>query len=279
LKPEIMKFDFKQQLDKPDTLELYIYSEVAPDGYNWWTGEKIQSETSADYFRQKLNEYSDVKYINLYINSCGGSVREGYGIYAQLMRHEAYKTVYVDGFANSIASIIAMCGDKIIMYANSVMGIHNMMDLCFGNAAEHRQCADNLDSMMEGNRQIYLNRSKGKITPEKLKELLDAESILTAQECLEYGFCDEIANTVADPEKVNGAIQRMNVNVAAQIKYFQTLKQSLSEAMAVLQRHPAKKNEPTPEPTPKPTPAPTPPEPQENKPIKFFNALIGRKEG
>jgi ATP-dependent protease ClpP protease subunit len=273
-----MKFDFKQQLDKPDILELYIYSEVAPDGYDWWTGEKIESETSADYFRKKLNEYSGIKYINLYINSCGGSVREGYGIYAQLMRHEAYKKVYVDGFANSIASIIAMGGDKVIMYANSVMGIHNMMDWCFGNASEHRQCADNLDSMMEGNRQIYLNRSKGKITLEKLTELLDAESILTAQECLEYGFCDEITATVADPEKVNRAMQHMNANMAAQIKYFQTLKQSLGEAMAVLQ----KQNKPDPDPTPPPPPEPEPtpaPEPQENKPIKFFTALIGRKEG
>lgn len=282
MRPEIMKFDFKQQLDKSDTLELYIYSEVAPDTYNWWTGEKQESETSADYFRKKLNEYSGIKYINLYINSCGGSVREGYGIYAQLMRHEAYKTVYVDGFANSIASIIAMCGDKIIMYANSVMGIHNMMDWCFGNASEHRQCADNLDSMMEGNRQIYLNRSKGKITLEKLTELLDAESILTAQECLEYGFCDEIAQATADPEKVNGAMQRMNANVAAQIKYFQTLKQSFGEAMTALQKHPPKKDDPEPEPAPKPEPAPEPtpqPEPQENKTIKFFNALIGGKEG
>jgi len=282
-----MKFDFKQQLEKPDTLDLYIYSEVAPDGYDCWTGEKRESETSADYFRRKLNEYSGIKYINLYINSFGGSVREGYGIYAQLMRHEAYKTVYVDGFANSIASVIAMSGDKIVMYANSVMGIHNMMDWCMGNAAEHRQCADSLDNMMEGNRQIYLNRSKGKITLEKLTELLDAESILTAQECLEYGFCDEIAVTASDPEKVNRAMQHMNANTAAQIKYFQTLKQLLGEAMAVLQKQNEPDPEPIPEPTPRPdpTPAPTPepeptpvPEPQENKPIKFFNAIIGRKE-
>lgn len=270
--PEILKFDFKQQIDSPDTLELYIYSEVAPDGYDWWTGNKVESETSADFFRKKLSEYKDIKNINLFINSCGGSVREGYGIYAQLMRHEAYKTVYVDGFANSIASIIAMCGDKIIMYANSVMGIHNMMDWCMGNAAEHRQCADNLDSMMEGNRQIYLNRANGKITLEKLTELLDVESILTAQQCLEYGFCDEIANQTADPEKVAGAMQRMNANMAAQIKYFQTLKHSFSEAMTALDLK--KQSEPEPEPEP-PGPEPEPePEPQENKVSQLMAALF-----
>lgn len=266
MKPEILKFDFRQQTDKPDTLDLYIYSEVVPDGYDWWSGETIQSETSADFFRQKLTEYSDVKYINLYINSAGGSVREGYGIYAQLKRHPAQKTVYVDGFANSIASVIAMAGDKIIMRINSVMGIHNMMDICFGNAAEHRQCAENLDSMMEGNRQIYLSRSNGKITLEKLTELLDAETILTAQECFEYGFCDEIAELSADPEKVAQAMQRMNAGMAAQIKYFQSLRQSFGEAMSALktQRTPI-----PPEPEPEPEPAP-----QQNKPKNLFAALF-----
>jgi ATP-dependent Clp protease protease subunit len=269
MKPEILKFDFRQQTDKPDTLDLYIYSEVVPDGWDWWTGEKVESETSADYFRKKLNEYKDIKYINLYINSCGGSVREGYGIYAQLMRHEAYKTVYVDGFANSIASIIAMSGDKIIMYVNSVMGIHNMMDWCFGNAAEHRQVADNLDSMMEGNRQIYLTRSKGKITMEKLTELLDAETILTAQECLEYGFCDEIAEQAADPEKMAQTMQRVNANMASQIKYFQTLKQSFGEAMSALK---PKVEPPAPDPAP-PEPEPDP-GPQENKFKNLMAALF-----
>ncbi len=241
------------------------------DGYDWWTGQKIESETSADFFRQKLNEYKDVKYINLYINSCGGSVREGYGIYAQLKRHEAYKTVFVDGFANSIASVIAMAGDKIIMYVNSVMGIHNMMDWCFGNAMEHKRCAENLESMMEGNRQLYLERAKGKITLEKLTELLDAETILTAQECLDYGFCDEIADKAADPTQVTEAMQRMNSAMAAQVKYYTSLKQSFGEAMAALTVLGAAIQK-------EPEPPASPAQPKENRTIKFLSALMGGKE-
>ena len=270
MKPEIMKFDFKQLAGKPDTLELYIYDDVAPDGYSWWSEEKIPSETSAETFRQKLNEYPNIKNINLYINSPGGSVREGYGIYAQLKRHEAYKTVYIDGFAHSIASVIAMAGDKVIMYINSVMGIHNMMDVCYGNAAEHRQCADNLDSMMEGNRQLYLARSGGKITEKTLTELLDAETILTAQECLEYGFCDEIADMMADPEKLNQSMQKASVKMAAQIKYYQLLHHSFGEAMSALKVP----KQPIPEPEPKPSADP----PKENKTLKMLNALMGGKE-
>lgn len=263
MRPEILKADFKQQIDS-GTLELFIYSEVSSDGYDWWTGESVESETSQNYFRDKLAEYKDVKSINLYINSCGGSVREGYGIYSQLKRHTAQKTVYVDGFANSIASIIAMAGDKIIMSMGSMMGIHNMMDYCFGNAAEHQKVAEDLNRMMEGNRQIYLSRSGGKITLEKLTELLDAETMLTAQECLAYGLCDEIVGEIKEPEKVAAAMQRINGGIAQQVKYFTALKQSFASAMKMANH----------EELPVENKPPEEPEPQENKTIKFLEALM-----
>ncbi|MBD5169248.1 MAG: Clp protease ClpP [Oscillibacter sp.] len=233
MKFEKIKFDFKQSMEQ-GTLDLYIYSEVAGDSVDFWTGSKIESETSANYFRDKLAEFPDVKQINLYINSPGGSVREGYGIYSQLKRHPAHVTAYIDGFANSIASVIAMAADEIVMSVGSVMGIHNMMDFCFGNASEHRQVADNLDRMMEGNRKIYLQRSNGKLTVEKLTELMDAETILTAEECLEYGFCDRIEGQVADPSKVEEKVQLMNSGMASQIKYFSSLKQQFSAAMEAM---------------------------------------------
>ncbi len=254
---EVLKWDFKQAMEKPGVLELYIYSEVAPDRYDWWNGEMIESKTSQDYFRDQLSAHGDVNEIILYINSCGGSVIQGYGIYAQLKRHPAQKTVYVDGFANSIASIIAMCGDKIIMRINSMMGIHNMMDVCLGNAADHRKCAEDLDRMMEGNRQIYLDRSGGKITLEKLTELLDAETMLTARECLEYGFCDVVEGDVSDPAAMTQMMQRMNAGLSAQVQHYQTLRQVWKEAM---------------EPPAPPKPA-EPAVPPERKLQRFFNAL------
>jgi hypothetical protein len=148
-----------------------------------------------------------------------------------------------------------------------------MMDWCFGNAGEHRRVAEHLDSMMEGNRKVYLERSGGKINPEKLKELLDAETILTANECLAYGFCDEISQKSADPQKVAEAMQRVNADMAAQIKYFAALKQSFSDAMLVT--GPAAPAPPT---EPEPPGPPTDPKPQENKTLKLLQALMGGKE-
>lgn len=229
-KLERLRFDFKQEASLPDVLEIRLYGEVCGDGANWWTGEKIESKTSQEYFAKKLDEYKNVKQIKLYVNSSGGSVEHGYGIYANLKRHTAEKICYVDGFANSVASIIAMACDRIIMYPNSIMGIHNISDVVYGNAIELRKAADDLDRIMEGNREIYLLRSNGKITLEELTKLLDEETFLTAAQCLAYGFCDEIDDgKAADDEKVKVATENILANAEER---FRTIK-SLSEAASV----------------------------------------------
>ena len=94
---------------------MYVYGDVQGDGYDWWTDEIIESETSANHFRNELSKYPNATLINIYINSYGGSVFEGTAIYSQLKRHQAQKVVHIDGFACSVASIIAMAGDKVIM--------------------------------------------------------------------------------------------------------------------------------------------------------------------
>lgn len=248
---ERLRFDFKQDMSKPEVLEIRLYGEVGYYKYDYETGE-YHKKNGQDYFAAKLDEYKDIKYINLYINSEGGDVQEGYGIYANLKRHPAQKTCYVDGFANSIASVIAMACDKIIMYVGSMMGVHNVMTWAGGNAADHRKVADMLDSIMEGNRKIYLERSGGKITLEKLTELLDAETWLTAEQCKEYGFCDEIDTThQADDSQIKESMTRMVENMRANLAEIKGIRQELDALNGIVTAPPA--------PDPKPDPEPTPP--------------------
>lgn len=175
---------------EPGTYDLYLCDEILPDIESWFGVSR--SDTSQKTVIKQLEEAKNAVQLNICINSVGGSVKEGYGIYAALLRHPAHKTAYIDGVANSIASIIALAADEVVMYPHSTMGIHNMAACCMGNAAEHRKMAEDLDKMMEGCRQIYLARSGGKLAEERLVEMLDAETVLTPRECLEYGFCDRI---------------------------------------------------------------------------------------
>lgn len=258
-------WELKQSVNQ-ETLDMYIYGNVEGDYFDWRTWEKVESETSANHFRNELAKYPDVKQINIYINSYGGSVFEGTAIYSQLRRHPAQKTVYVDGFACSVASVIAMAGDKVIMPKNTMMMIHNMWNTVVGNATQLRKAADDLDVIMEGNRQAYLQKSNGKITEEKLIELLEAETWLTADQCIEYGFADELLEKEADLTEAKQMLQKMNKTLEQHLSY--------NKALAAQFRELTQKNEPMPQDPPVPPEPSVPPEPQENKPFKFLSALM-----
>lgn len=167
-----------------DAIEIRLYNTIESDG--WWE----ESETSAKHIADMLAENPKAKEIKIYINSLGGSVLEGIAIYNQLKRHSACKTVYIDGFACSIASVIAMAGDKVIMPKTSCMMIHNAWTVVLGNSEQLRKAADDLDVINQASTQAYLDRAGDKLTPEKLKEMLDAETYLTADQCIECGFAD-----------------------------------------------------------------------------------------
>ena len=74
-------FSIRQQATKSNALDIYIYDDVEGDSYNWWTGEKTESETSANHIKQVLESNQNATEINLYVNSYGGEVKEGLGIY------------------------------------------------------------------------------------------------------------------------------------------------------------------------------------------------------
>ena len=207
------------------TLDLYIYGDVEGDSYDWWTDEVIESETSANHFREELAKYPNVREINIYINSNGGSVFEGTAI--QLRRHPAKKTVYIDGFACSIASVIAMAGDEVVMPKNALMMIHNPWMSTYGNAADLRKAADDLDTIAKGARQAYLTKAGEKLDEERLTEMMDAETWLTAEECLALGLADRYAEKDADLSLAAGILQKANLQLEQRIKINQSLQKQL----------------------------------------------------
>ena len=224
------RWEIRQQTE-PGVLDLYIYGDVEGDRRDWWTGEIIESETSADYFREELAKYEDVVLINIYINSYGGSVFEGTAIYNQLKRHRARKVVYVDGFACSIASVIAMAGDEVVMPRNALMMIHNMWMEVTGNAAELRKAADDLDKINEAGREAYLEKAGDKLTPEVLARMEDEETWLTAEECIRYGLADRYADQDADMSQAAEVLQKANLRLEQRIQIQKSLAAQLRQLL------------------------------------------------
>ena len=88
--------------------------------------------------------------------------------------------------------LLIMAADTIYMPKNATMMVHNPMALVIGNAKDLRREADALDKIRVGMIEAYLAHAGDKLSEEKLKELLDAETWLTAEESYSYGFVDEL---------------------------------------------------------------------------------------
>lgn len=220
------------------TVDVYFYEDIESDGRNWWTGEKEPSETSANTFLREIEGLGELDSIVLHINSLGGDCKEANAIANIIRRHNAKTTAYIDGYACSAASVIACACNTVIMPRNTVMFIHNPWMRTSGNATQLRKDAEDLEKLGEAFGTVYEEKSGGKITREKLRELMDAETYLTAEECFEYGFCDFVERFDAefeipkdqneskakqfgvDPQKISAAIRR---NSEASVNQTQTI--------------------------------------------------------
>lgn len=165
-----------------DVAELWIYDYI---GIDFWTGEGV----SAKQFAKDLAAIT-APAIDLHINSPGGSVFDGQAIHTSLVNHPATVTTYVDGLAASIASVVALAGNKVVMAANALFMIHNPMGCCCGAAGDMRDMADLLDKVGETIAGVY-ERKTG-LAPAAIRQAMDAETWYTAEEALDAGFADEI---------------------------------------------------------------------------------------
>jgi ATP-dependent Clp protease, protease subunit len=158
------------------------------DAINDWYGVNARSF---------LTEFRALKQgkVRVYINSPGGSVVEALAIFNGMRATGKEIEVHVLGIAASAASYIAMAGDKVVMPANTMMFLHNPINGVYGNAEELRSAADTLDKFAEVLTATYMKRWKG--DEQALKDVLAAETFLTAAECLEHGLCDEVVDEIS----------------------------------------------------------------------------------
>ena len=140
------------------------------------------------------------KNIAIRINSAGGSVDQGIAIYNSIKRRRGKTTIFIDSVAASIASVVAMAGDEIIMAKGSKLMVHKPWTMVQGNAEDLRQMADLLDKYSEGLYDIYSDRTG--LSRERLEEMLSKETWLTDKEAVELKFADSIEGVVTESPSV-----------------------------------------------------------------------------
>lgn len=220
-----------EPVQKENKTLLYIYDDVSEYGdFDWNTWEYKESETSAKFFAEKLGEIPDGETIELHINSNGGSVKEGVAIYNLLKQKQNTKVGIVDGVAHSVAFLILQACETRKMCLGTTALIHNMWMYCHGNATQLRKYADDLDDMMEANRQVFMERAT--ISEEELKDLMEKETYLTPDKALEYGLIDEIMGKEAKPTNTEELLQKLQ-----EMQMEMNRQQSFREQIAAMQKN------------------------------------------
>ena len=156
--------------------ELYFYSDILDE--NW---EKCCEEDKCPSdVLYALKDVEGVKELNIYINSGGGSVWAGIAIYNILKRNTAKKIVHIDGLAASIASVIALAGDEIIMPSNSYMMIHKAACIAAGNSEDLRDVADKLEQIEGSIVDVYMKNVKENVDEKTIRSMMADETWLNA---------------------------------------------------------------------------------------------------
>lgn len=228
--PVNQKSWFRMQAKEDQTADIYIYDEIGGWGI------------SARRFTEDLISLGNLSHINLHIHSPGGEVFDGIAIYNQLKNHSATITVFIDGLAASMASVIAMVGDTVIMPKNAMMMIHKPWGVSWGDANDMREYADLLDKLENVLIPAYVAKT-GKTT-EEITAMLEQETWLDGDECVEHGFADK----VIEPVKAMASL------TSKRIEEFSSMPSAIKN-----QIKPKNTTSPTqPHPTPVPAPEPQP---------------------
>jgi ATP-dependent Clp protease protease subunit len=211
-------WNFVQNSQEGEEVELRISGEIISDDDAWiyeWFGIAASSPNA---FRDELAKHKG-KNIKVWIDSFGGDVFAGAGIYNALKSHDGKVTTIVDGKAMSAASVIAMAGEEIHMSPVGIMMIHNPLTRAWGEAKDMRHAADVLDEVKETIINAYQMKT-GK-PRNKISEMMDEETYMSAKKALNDGFADKILYSDKGDEPVENNFSFSHM----------TIKNSMDESM------------------------------------------------
>ena len=153
---------------------------------------------SASDFKTLLAEHNGAD-ITMTLSSEGGCVTAGLECYNAMMSYQGSITVVVDVLAASIASIMAMAADTLIVKSTAQMMIHRCWCLSAGNALEFRSLADVMDKLDGQLAEVYAERAGG--DKEEWVDVMSAETWYTADEAVAAGLADEVLKVTKDRKK------------------------------------------------------------------------------
>ena len=163
-------------------------------------GEYGDGVRSGDIARELLEAEALTGKVDVRINSNGGEGYSGIAIFNALKNSKADITIYVDGIAASMASVIALCGKPVQMSRYARLMLHSVQGSCYGNKDEMKNCIREIEALEDTLCEMYATRMG------KAKDVIRAmyfdgrDHWLRADEALALGLIDGIYDADPVPE-------------------------------------------------------------------------------
>lgn len=192
--------------------ELLLYGEIASSSWG-------DDEVTPKQFAEDLKALGG-KDLKLRINSPGGDVFAAQAIYNQLKTYTGNITACIDGMAASAATIITCAADKVVMPRNGIFMIHNPMCIVidYMDVPKLKKMTDRLTAVKQTIVNVYMKKCKN-VTEAKLNKLMDAETWMSADEALAYGFVDGVDTDEQVENFLQGSVAVVN-NVSIDMTRF-----------------------------------------------------------
>ncbi len=178
---------YNKPLDKPD---WYKIENVADDEAEILIYDYIGwPYNDAGEFIKAMSELKQKKIV-VRINSPGGDVWDSFAIANAIQAHPSKPITRIESLAASAASYIAVSGHEKQAFKNTMIMIHEPMTGFWGNQHEFREIADILQQINGNMVDMYADNTD--IGKRELKDMLKAETWMTAKVAKEKGFVDNI---------------------------------------------------------------------------------------
>lgn len=167
-----------------------LYSRLLQDRIIFLTGEI--DNTISNIIISELLYLDNISHENiyLYINSPGGAITSGMGIY-DTMRFIESKVITIGvGMCASMAAFLLSSGDERYVLPNAEVMIHQPLGGAQGQATDIKIAAERIIKLKEKLNRILSNNTHQPI--EKIYEDTERDNFLNAKEAKEYGLIDDI---------------------------------------------------------------------------------------
>lgn len=175
-----------------------LYSRLMKERVVFFTGQVEQNMCNVMIAQLLFLEAENPEApINMYINSPGGSVYDGLGVYDVMQYIKSPVHTYVTGMAASMGSFIAQAGEPGHRYVlpRAITMIHQPSSGTRGKVSDMEidlQESLRVKKEMTG---LYVKHNSRGLSYQRFEELMDRDKWLTAPMALDYGLADQIITT------------------------------------------------------------------------------------